>query len=50
MNEMFSKWIQETINEYEKAKMSVNYFKMRQMKILLYELRLLRDKLGKSIG
>lgn len=48
MNELISKWIIETINEYERAKQSVNYYKMKQMKLLLYELRLLRDRLAKS--
>lgn len=45
MEEMISKWIRETITEYEKAKASHNLFKMVEMRALKDALQNMRDKL-----
>lgn len=48
MEEMIARWIKETLNEYERAKLNQNLFKMDQMRELLNALRGIRDKLPKS--
>lgn len=45
MGDLINKWIKETITEFEEAKKDQNYYKMIEMKYLLQELRILRDKL-----
>lgn len=45
MEQMIARWIRETRSEYELAKKNLNTFKMVQMKKLLRELSLLREKL-----
>ena len=46
MDEMIAKWIRETKNEYEKAKLNQNVFKMIQMSELEDALKEMRDKLS----
>ena len=45
MEQMFAKWIQETIREQEIAKANQNLLKMNQMKILRRALQDMRDNL-----
>jgi hypothetical protein len=45
MEQMIARWIRETQLEYELAKKNINTFKMVQMKRLLRELSILREKL-----
>ena len=45
MEELIRKWIRETIQEYERAKLNQNYYKARQMIHLERALREMRDKL-----
>lgn len=46
METLIAKWIKETIQEYEKAKINQNAFKMIQMQILKEALKDMRDKLA----
>ncbi len=46
MEEMLSRWIRETRQEYERAKAHHNAFKMMQMSELEEGLKDLRDKLS----
>ena len=48
MEEMISRWIRETIQEYEKAKRNHNLYRMNEMRILKDALYELRSKLLKS--
>ena len=45
MEIMISRWIKETITEYDRAKVNLNIFRMEEMKRLVQALRQMRDKL-----
>lgn len=48
MELLISKWIRETITEYEAAKANQNLYKMSEMVRLLNGLKIMRDNLLKS--
>lgn len=48
MEELISKWIRETISEFEKAKSNQNYYKMKELRRLYHALLVLKDNLLNS--